>query len=270
MSVNAVASAMEILELLADSREGVGVSELSDRFDMNKGSVSRLLTTLEQDGYVVQDPSTGRYGLTLKLVSLVNRYCDRLGFPAAAQPILNQLAQEAGELVQLAAGDGEQLYVIAKAEGDERIRITSLIGRAISLHASATARAWLSALPADEALALLARQRLHPLTPNTTTDLMALRRELEKARTQGFACQDEELMEHLSALAVPVCHRATGAHLGALAVVAPAFRFPYERKLEMVPSMQRAASQIAAVWPNGFAYLRPFRQQGTPATVSGD
>ncbi len=104
--VGAVSQAMEILEILVDSPDGAGVSDLSSRLGINKGSTSRLLSTLEDDGFLARNPDTGRYVLTMKLLALANRLTDRLGFPASAQPILNRLAGEVGELVQLLAGDG--------------------------------------------------------------------------------------------------------------------------------------------------------------------
>ncbi len=245
---------MEIFEVLVDSGDGVGVSELSARLGINKGSTSRLLTTLEAEGYLIQNPITNRYELTLKLLAMANRFTDRLGFPGGVQPILGRLAAEAGELVQLSAGDGERLYVIAKAEGDSRLAVKSLMGRIMALHASAAGKAWLSAFLLDEATGILARQGVAALTEHTITDLATLRAQLERASIVGYATQDEELIPHVSAIAVPVRHRTTGAPLGALDIVAPTFRFSEERRLGYLESMQAAAEEIVAIWPEGFAH----------------
>lgn len=260
--VGAVSQVMEIFEILADSGEGASVSELSNRLGINKGSTSRLLCTLEQDGYLVKNPTTGRYELTLKLLALVNRFTGRLGFPSGAQPILSRLAVEVGELVQLCAADGEHLYVIAKAEGDERIAVKSLLGRIMALHASAAGKAWLSAFPLDEATGVVVRQGLAAWTDHTLTDLGTLRAELERASALGFATQDEELIPHVSSIAVPLRRRVTAAPLGALAIVAPTFRFSRERRLGFLRALQAAADQVVAIWPEGFAHLL---QVGQPA-----
>lgn len=269
MSIVAVNAAMRILEILVDSPDGVSVSELTELFDMNKGSVSRLLGTLEEDSYLSQLPSTGRYVLTLKLLSLANRYTDRLGFPAAVQPLIDHLAAKEGELVQLAASSGERLYVIAKADGDKRIRIESLLGRVLALHASAGGKAWLSAMPESEALAIVARQGLPRLTERTITDLSDLQRELEKARADGYAVQDQELMEQMAAIAVPICHRVTGYAVGSLTIAAPAFRFPIQRRLGLLESLRSAAEQMSSVWPDDFTYLRPFSRTGAQSSLLG-
>ncbi len=252
--VGAVSQVMEIFEILVDSPDGIGVSDLSLRLEINKGSTFRLLSTLEGAGYLVKNPITGRYELTLKLLALVNRLTDRLGFPGSSQPILSRLAAEVGELVQLSAGDGEQLYVIAKAEGDARIAVKSLMGRVMALHASAAGKAWLSAFHLDEATGIVARQGLQALTDRTITDLGTLRAELERASSLGYATQEEELIPHVAAVAVPLRHRVTGAPLGAIDIVAPTFRFPLERRLEFLRALQAAGEEIMAIWPEGFAH----------------
>jgi DNA-binding IclR family transcriptional regulator len=252
--VGAVTQVLEILEMLVDSPEGLTVSDLSARLGINKGSTSRLLTTLEGSGYLIKNPLTNRYELTLKLLAMGNRLTDRLGFPGSAQPILNRLAAEAGELVQLMAGDGDQLYVIAKAEGDARIAVKSLMGRVMALHASAAGKAWLSAFPLDEATGILVRQGLGRLTDRTITDLGTLRDELGRAAALGYAMQEEELLPHVAAIALPLRHRVTGAPIGAIDIVAPTFRFPAERRLAFLGALKAAAEEIMAIWPERFAH----------------
>ncbi len=267
--IGAVSQVMEIFEILVDSPEGASVSDLSNRLGINKGSTSRLLSTLEGDGYLAKNSLTGRYDLTLKLLALVNRLTDRLGFPAGAQPVLNRLAAEVGELVQLSAGDGEQLYVIAKAEGDARIAVKSLMGRVIALHASAAGKAWLSAFSLDEATGIAARQGLQARTERTITDLGVLRAELERTAALGFAAQDEELIPHVSAIAVPILHRVTRAPLGALDIVAPTFRFAEERRLGFLGALRAAADEMEALWPEGFAHGLTARQPADHRVLSG-
>jgi len=56
----ALESGLDILEGLAGSTTGVGVSDLATQLDMDKGNVHRLLQTLIRRGYVEQDKTTRR------------------------------------------------------------------------------------------------------------------------------------------------------------------------------------------------------------------
>ncbi|WP_213738794.1 IclR family transcriptional regulator [Bradyrhizobium sp. dw_411] len=240
---------MAVLEALADRPAGMSVSDLSALTGLNKGSIARVLITLESTGHVLQDAGTERYHLSLQTVSLANRHMDRLGFPELIQPVLNDLSDATGELAQLAAADNDRLYVIAKAEGANRIRVESLLGQQIALHASSTGKAWLSGLSRERLLRVLGGVELVKLTTQTITDISVLEQEIEEARAAGFATQREELMEQMSGIAVPVRISASPEALGSLAIAAPTFRFPFDRITELHAMLQRAASRIGETWP---------------------
>ena len=159
------------------------------------------------------------------------------------------------ELAQLSACDHDRLYVIAKAEGENRIRIESLLGREIALHASATGKAWLSGMGRDDAIRILSRSPLAKLTPHTVTDLAELERELDQTRRRGYALQREELMDHMSALALPVRRGTEKIPVGALVVAAPTFRFPETRIPEIHTLVRRAAERIGGLWPPGDVHM---------------
>lgn len=248
---------MAILEALADSRSGLSVSDLSARANLNKGSIARVLITLQSTGHVLQDAATERYRLSLQTVSLANRHMDKLGFPELIQPVLNELAATTGELAQLAAADDDRLYVIAKAEGPNHIRVESLLGRQIALHASSTGKAWLSGLSRERLLGVLGGISLVKLTPKTITDVAVLEKELEEARRKGFAIQREELMEHMSGIAVPVRAAPNSEALGSLAIAAPTFRFPVKRMTEIHALLLSAALRIGETWPRETAAASP-------------
>jgi IclR family transcriptional regulator, acetate operon repressor len=270
MLIGAVVHSMNLLEALASAPAGLSVSELSKRGALNKGSIARVLITLQSSGHVLQDPATERYHLSLKTVSIANRYMDRLGFPALIQPVLDDLAAATDELAQLSACDGDRLYVIAKAEGNSRIRIESLLGREIAPHASATGKAWLSALPPQRARNILGNLRLTKLTPHTITDIAALERDLKQARSRGYAVQREELMDHMCAIAVAVRARAGADPVGALVVAAPVFRFAESRLPEIHALLRDAAERIGTVWPRAGLLLSRNAPVSLPMTSDVD
>lgn len=248
---------MIILEALADRGTGMSVSELSGLVGLNKGSVARILATLQSSGHVLQDRASEHYYLSLQTVSLANRYMDRLGFPEVIQPVLNELSETMGELAQLAAADSDRLYVIAKAEGPNHIRVESFLGRQIALHASAGGKAWLSGLDRNQLLRILGALKLTPLTHKTITQLSAFEKEIGDARKKGYATQREELIEHMSAIAVPVRTSSNLEAVGSLTIAAPTFRFPAKRINEALPLLRAAAGRIGSAWPRSTTIANP-------------
>ena len=246
--VAGVARAMQVLEAVAEARDGSTVSDLSRRIGCGKGTLSKMLTTLEHRHYVRRDAETGRVHLTWRLLALAYGHADRAGVPRLFAPVLQSLADETDELVQLAIVEGDEVLFVAKAEGlGQRIRMLPLVGLWAPVYATASGKAWLASLPERELGRVLGGRRLVAVAPRTQTSLVALRRELARVRAQGYAIADEELAEGGRAIAAPI--RRDGEVVGAVALSGPAFRLSMERLHALAPSVIAAAERIASIWP---------------------
>ena len=65
--VPSVHQAFRLLEIISENPSGLGVSELATRNGWPKSSIHNILVTLAHDGFVAQDPESGRYRMTVKL-----------------------------------------------------------------------------------------------------------------------------------------------------------------------------------------------------------
>jgi DNA-binding IclR family transcriptional regulator len=246
--VASVARAMRVLEAFAGHPEGMALATASAELGYGKASLSKILATLERDGFIRQDLLTDRFHLSWRLLALAFRHAQGVGIHTLCMPILQALADETDELVQLAVVEGSQVLFVAKAEGPgRRIRMLPLVGVIAPVHATASGKLWLASLPLAEAKRVVAGMRLQALGPRTITSRARLLEELVTVRRQGYAVVDEELVEGGRAAAAPI---ACGTRLvGTVAVSGPTFRVSVTRLHELAPRMQRAASELAAVWP---------------------
>lgn len=239
---------MHVLEAFAGQPEGVPLSRLAARLGYGKASLSKILATLVREGFVRQDPLTGRFHLGWRLLALAFGHAERVGLPALCLPILQAVADDTDELVQLAVVEGDQLLFVAKAEGPgQQMRMLPLVGVAPPVHATASGKVWLAHLPEAEALAIVRRHGLPRLTPRTLTARAKLVEQLRAARARGYAIVDEELVEGGRAAAAPIL--AAGRPVGAVAVSGPTFRLSVAALHRLAPRLKRAAAELAAVWP---------------------
>jgi IclR family acetate operon transcriptional repressor len=246
--VASVARAMHVLEAFAGQPEGVALSRLAAKLGYGKASLSKILATLVREGFVRQDPLTGRFHLGWRLLALAFGHAERVGLPALCLPILQAVADDTDELVQLAVVEGDQLLFVAKAEGPgQQMRMLPLVGVAPPVHATASGKIWLAHLPETEALAIVRRHGLPRLTPRTLTSRAKLVEQLRAARARGYAIVDEELVEGGRAAAAPIL--AAGRPVGAVAVSGPTFRLSVAGLHRLAPRLKRAAAELAAVWP---------------------
>ncbi|MET3919051.1 IclR family acetate operon transcriptional repressor [Variovorax sp. OAS795] len=238
----------KVLEHLAAHPEGRALSALSAELGMPLSATHRLLVELIRCGYVRQDQSHGDYMLTIKLVSLGLSFLSNSGIVDVAQPLLDRLAAEAGELVRLAVVDGDELTFVAKAQGALRgLRYDPDMGLSVNLSCSSAGHAWLSTLSDEQALQLVARQGFgqpEDYGPKAPTSVKALLACLRAARKRGFAMINEVFAPGMSAMAAPV-RSGNGAAIGVITIAGPVVRLTEERMLALGPALLSAAEDVA-------------------------
>src|SRR6266508_1353574 len=242
--ISSVSRTIAILEELSNQPNGATVSELVMRLRIEKSIVSRVLATLESEGYVIRDEVTDSFRLGLRFAAIALRHIDLIGISDLCLPLLRDLAQKTGELVQLAIVQNEQMIYVAKAEGQQRIRVLSLVGRAAVLHASTAGKVWLANLPEDRALALALKQGLEPVTNQTINSVSQLRAEMARVRKNGYSLVEEEMFEGASAVGVPLWDRRGNRVLGAIILSGPTYRLPKKRMVSLVPRLQEVATKL--------------------------
>lgn len=250
-----VKQALRIMELLADAPEGMSVSEIADSLDTNKSIPFRLLAAMTEAGFVEHDGVTNRYRLTYRVGAMGLRQLEAAGFQNWAQPPLDRLASKTGELARLAAASSNSLFWVAKAEGSKRQLRVAPLETEISLHATASGKAWLSTLADQDVQKILSNRRLDGHTPMTRTSIEDVLQDLKVVRSTGFAEVTGERDEGVSAIAVPVFGTAVhGARvdapaLGTVSLAGPSIRLTREAIEENIPALHEAAGTIAAHWP---------------------
>src|ERR1700742_1655598 len=83
----AVDRAMSLLELLAVSRNGLTLSELSRKLDIPKSTAHYLIYTLSTRGYV-QRTSNGRHSLGLRITGIAGQSRAEVDLSAVTAPFL--------------------------------------------------------------------------------------------------------------------------------------------------------------------------------------
>jgi DNA-binding IclR family transcriptional regulator len=213
-----VQKAFRILELLA-ARSPQGVTEIAHGLGLEKSSVSRLLRSLSQLGYVVQSSIRGKYRGSARLLTLAQQYGsgDRLSQEAA--PVLRLLARDAQASAHLAVLVDRSAVVIAKESSPNLIQVASSVGGRLPLHASALGKVLLAGLGEEERQAFLVRP-LRRFTDKTITDPRKLRRILEDVRRSGLAFEAEEEHPGVGCIGAPVCD-AQGRWIAAMSIAGP-------------------------------------------------
>ena len=217
--IQSVDRAVRILKALSGGTGRLGVSELSARLGLAKGTVHGLLRTLQAHGLVEQHPDTDKYQLGPELLNLSNRYLDLNELRSRSLAWSELLALRTQEAVRVAVLHGRGALVVHHVfRPDASLQILE-VGLVLPLHATALGKAALAYVD-EEAVDDLLADNLSRLTRHTLTTPAAVRRELEFVRSRGFAREREEAILGEGGIAAAIFTRS-GEPVGAIGIAGP-------------------------------------------------
>jgi DNA-binding IclR family transcriptional regulator len=217
--IQSVDRAIRILKALSAGPGRLGVSELSDRLGLAKGTVHGLLRTLHEHGLVEQHADSDKYQLGPQLLQLSTRYLDLSELRARSLAWSELLATRADEAVRVGVAHGDGVLVVHHVfRPDASLQILE-VGSVLPLHATALGKAVLANLD-EEVREDVLRDDLPRLTGQTLHTAAALTKELAATRERGYALEKEEAVIGEAGVAAPIFDRS-GEAIGAVGIVGP-------------------------------------------------
>ncbi|WDL97912.1 IclR family transcriptional regulator [Alicyclobacillus sp. ALC3] len=238
-----LARGLQVLDcFLTGVERELGIKDLAGRLNLPQTNVARLVATLVEAGYLVQQPVTRQYRLGLRAYLLGLRANPAEELRRIAHPVLERLATQTGETVSLNVIDLASLegVCIASIDSPAQIKLTTRVGSVRPLYWGATRKVLLAFAEQHDQEAVLVRAQID-LSP---AELTKLRRELAEICENGFAESVEELDEGAYAIAAPVLSPG-GALLAGVAVAGPVFRRTETARRRFIDAVLGAAGDIA-------------------------
>lgn len=243
--IQSVARALKILDLLSTSNGEMALAEIAVKLGLPKSTVHGILSTLRDFEYVEQSPFTGKYRLGLRLFELGNAVARNWDLRTIAGPHIQKLLEELKETVHLVILDkGEVLYIDKREYHDASLRIVSQVGMRLPAHCTGVGKVLLAYLPPKEVKRIISQKGLPRYTKNTITDAKKLEEELAKIREQGYAVDNEEIMDSLRCIAAPIRDN-TGKVSAAISVSGPVTRMCGEKFDLAVKKVTETAQSIS-------------------------
>ncbi|MFD9884722.1 IclR family transcriptional regulator [Streptomyces alboflavus] len=239
-----VLNTLRVLEELA-VRQPVGVGDLARAMELPKSTVQRALGTLHTAGWIKQTGTAPtRWTLTTKALLIGRQATGELDLRDVAVPVMEELRRAVDETVHLAVAEGEQVVLVERLETTQPVRIVLPLGQHLSGHASANGKAILAAR-SPEAVEHYVTQGLTRFTDTTIDDPAALRADLEAVRACGYALNQGEWREDVSAVAAAVLG-PDGSPVASVSINMPSSRCDRDRLVELGEHVRTAARSISA------------------------
>lgn len=214
-STPAVTSAVRVLDAVSSAPHPLSFSELQQRLELPKSSLSRLLQTLTE--LQLLELSQGQYQIGPRVLDYSASYTRRLDVIGVFHKVADDLGEQINETMQLAQLQHSEVVFLAKRDCSRLIRPAAYPGRRMPAHATAVGKALLAHLPPEEILRRYPARELPALTPFTITDRDTLLSALETVRTLGYADTNQESTLSLCCFSSPI-RDATGTVIAALSI----------------------------------------------------
>lgn len=221
--------------------DGSTVTEVADHLDLAKSTVHTYLATLERKEYVTKKGST--YDLSLKFLDHGMYAVGKNNLTSVARPVLEQTAEETGEVVWLIVEEHGRAVYLDRAKGDRAIQTSGRRGFRTSLHFLAAGKCILANMPEEAVDRILDRHGLPAQTEHSITNRETLFRELQQVREQNYANNRGEEVRGVHAVGAPILQN--GTVYGGVSIAGPAVRFQDEKHdRRMRQAIMEAANTI--------------------------
>lgn len=203
--VQSVARALTLIEILAQEKKDLSLTELSKKAGWPKSTVHGLITTLRDYHMVEQAEETGYYRLGIRLFELGNIVMRSWDIATIAKPYLQKLNNNLGEMVQLAMEDKGEVLYLDKIDSNRMMRIVSEIGIRLPMHCSGLGKVLLAYKKDEgEIKKILTQKGMRAMTSRSIVTIADFLKETQLIRERGYAMDDQEIMDGLRCVAVPI------------------------------------------------------------------
>ena len=226
-SIQSVRKALKILELFA-VKPAWSITEVSEELMYPTSTAHRLMVTLEEAGYIYREHETKKYYLTIKPYLIGSKTGIVNQLEKRAQSVIQFLAQEINESVNISIAQGIYAVTVLKASPERQFSAVPSIGDKRQLYATAVGKCLLAYNSNGCYDQLMnSQETLQAYTTRTITDRSIITEELKTVRKKGYAVDREEVEEGLTCFGAPIFDEMNHC-IAAISISVPTFRIDHE------------------------------------------
>jgi IclR family KDG regulon transcriptional repressor len=241
--LTSVKNAFKILNSFSDEEPVKKITNLARELGISKSAVSRLMSTMASEGFVVKEQDSQKYRLGLSVLNLAGIVTSSMDIHKAAFTVLERLSISLDETCHLVFLEGTEVVYLLKFESSHPFRVSTHPGKRNPPHCISSGKVLL-AYQDEEFVNRVIAKGLKRYARNTITDPDQLRKELLKVRKDGYCISSEEFIDGVNTIGAPI-RDYTGKVIAAITVVGPVQRINQRSIQQYVRKMMDAANEIS-------------------------
>ena len=241
--VQSLARGIEILSIIQEKGSTTAV-EIATELDVDKSTVSRLISTLMQYDMISIDPISKKYRLGFRLLYLSEGVKRNFNIAMLARPYLYKICDETKESVHLAVMGNKKMYIVDQVRSQREYNLSAQIGMIEAWHCSSVGKCVLAYKPQSFIENLFSDYDFEKYTTHTIDNFQELEMELKKIKEQGYAIDDEERTLGVRCMAVPIFNYGGNVSY-CIGISAPKEQITEKTKKQYISCMKKYARQIS-------------------------
>jgi IclR family KDG regulon transcriptional repressor len=212
--IKSLQKALAVLEEVALAEKPLRIAEVALAVGISRPTAYRIVHTLIAEGYLFQDPQSGRLSIGYSVLRQSASLLDSNRMRIEALPHLQHLADVSRERTNLGILHKNKVLYLAGVEKPTLPTIYSRFGKSAPAHCCSLGKAILAHLSEKQVQELIRAEPLVAQTPNSITSAARFFDELEEIRKRGYAIDNEEHMAQSFCVAATIFdgqNRAVGA-----------------------------------------------------------
>lgn len=192
------------LTILCQSPSGLSVSELSLKLEIPASSTHRILSSLKNNNFIVQDKGSKKYSASYKMLTLCSGLAKDNSLIMSARPVMKALSKQIGKTIVLCIMENQRIINIDCIEREDSSMYMVKTGIELPMYATSAGRVFSAYMDREKVIEIFGHTDRKQATPYTKTDLTDLFQELDEIKKQGYALIDEELQLGIQGAACPI------------------------------------------------------------------
>jgi IclR family KDG regulon transcriptional repressor len=243
--IKSVNNALSLLEEFSGDKCGLQVTELSNRLNLHKNSILRLLAILETKGYIEQTRATESYRLGVKSLELGQTFIKQFGFVHPVKLFLKEIVEKCNEMAYIGTIRQSSAVYLDVEESDQAVKVTNRVGCRLPIHCTAIGKAQIAYASEEELEKLGILDHMERFTPNTIVNKAEFIKHVKEVAKRGYALDNEEYNLKVRCVAVPL-RDYTGSVVGGISVSGPSFRITDELlKGKIIPIVKEVGEKAS-------------------------
>jgi IclR family pca regulon transcriptional regulator len=202
--IESLSKGLQLLKLFDENTVSLKLREICDRTGLPMPSAFRIVSTLEQDGFL-ERTADGSVRPGVAVLALGSAALRGSSLTQASEGPLERLAQSTGETVNMGVLLDDQVLYLIRLRNSDLVTANVQVGSTLPAVYTSMGKLLLAYLPPEELDRRIGDVSFAPgAGPNAVHDRRQLDARLAEIRRLGYSIQDQELAQGLRSVSVPV------------------------------------------------------------------